>query len=91
MRKHKSNFLKPYIRKIKRSDIGAKNVDLRTAIRLAMADEMGFKYVMVQRGASGPVMVGRSKQELKRSLLVIRSNKGFNVWANRIKNRSQKN
>lgn len=91
MRKYKSNYLKPYVRRIKDNDLKAssRNMDLRTYMRLGMAKEFGFRYVMVQRGA-GVIQVGKSKEELKKNILVVDSNKGFNKWTNRIKKQCQR-
>lgn len=91
MRKYKSNYLKPYVRRIKDNDLKAssRDMDFRTFMRLGMSKEFGFKYVMVQRGA-GIIQVGRSKEELKKSILVVKGNKSFNEWANRIKKQCQR-
>lgn len=92
MRKYKSAYLKPYIRKIKPSDVNNKNCSMDVYIKLGLWEE-GFerlKYIMIQRGTDSIMMVGNSKQEIKKSLLSVRKNRGFNKWRNWIKNYCQK-
>ena len=88
MRKYKSNYLKPYIRRLKRNDLRRKPgyMSLQTWMRLGLALEIGYKYVMVQRGNQHIMLVGKTKNELKRAFVVVRNNKGYNMLADRIKN-----
>lgn len=90
MRKYKSNYLKQYVRKLKKKDRKTNNVDLRTLIKLSMYDVAGYKYVCIQRGTTGPIIVGKTKEEVKKSILAVNSNKDFNKWSNRVKKSCQK-
>lgn len=87
MRKYKSSYGKPYIRKITPKDRENTNCDFTTFIAMSFNST---KYVIVQRGINGICACGKSKQQLKRSILVVNKNKHFNKWANRIKKRVQK-
>lgn len=87
MRKYRSAYYKPYIRRITNKDRQNTNCDFRTFLRLSFPE---MKYVMVQRGCNNILAVGVSKQDLKTNILVVRSNKGFNMWANRIKHYCRK-
>jgi hypothetical protein len=82
MRKRKSSYLKPYIRRRRNTDTSE---SLREAIRLSLAKECGFKYVMVQRGLKSIISVGKSKHDLKRQVFIVERNKDFGIWANSVK------
>ena len=82
MRKSKSSYLKPYLRRLRNTDTSE---SLREAIRLSLAEEYGFKFVMIQRGSKSVISVGKSKQDLKRQIFTVRRNKDFEKWANRVK------
>lgn len=86
MRKYKSAYLKPYIRRLRKTD---KEMDFRTAVRLAAAETMGYKYVLVQRGVSGVLDVDKSKQKIKNKLIGVKKSKDFDVWANQVKKKCQ--
>lgn len=87
MRKYKSAYLKPYIRRLRKSDKGA---DLRNDIRIITADVLGYRYVMVQRGSNLVTDIGKTKHEIKQHLLAVRTNRDYNKWANRMKHYCQK-
>lgn len=87
MRKYRSAYLKPYIRRKTQKDINYSGCDSRTYLRLCFP---WFKYVMVQRGTNHIIACGRSREELKREMLeeenlVFGDNKNFKRWANKIK------
>ena len=80
----KYNKYKPYIRLANGKE---RSESFRTALRLSFF-KINFSqyYVMVQHGFSKNVMaVGRTKDEIKRSIFILENGKGFNAWANRIK------
>lgn len=87
MKKYRSAYLKPYIRRKTNKDINYKGCDFRTYLRLCFSH---FKYVMVQRGTSHIIACGRSKQELKKEIFIVRGNKDFQKWANNVKRIQQK-
>lgn len=94
MRKIRSAYLKPYIRRAKPKDFdGARAQSLRTAIRMALYEGQEKAYVLVQRGSSKVVEIAGSREELKRMPLACRlsrhPNKEFNRWRNRIKHFAQ--
>lgn len=89
MNKYKSDYFKPYIRRIRQSDITkAKASDIRIRLYLAVADELKFNYVLIH-GDCGIIDVGNSKQEIKRKISKTNTNKEFNQWANKVKNLCQ--
>jgi hypothetical protein len=80
----KYNKYKPYIRLANGKE---RSESFRTALRLAFF-EINFSqyYVMVQHGFPKDIMaVGRTKDEIKRSIFILENGKRFNAWANRIK------
>lgn len=87
MRKYRSAYLKPYIRRKTQKDVNYRECDFRTYLRLCFP---WFKYVMVQRGTNHIIACGRSKQELKREIFAVRKNKDFKKWTNNVKRMQQK-
>jgi hypothetical protein len=85
----KYNKYKPYIRLANGKERGE---SLRTAFKLAFFEiKFSQYYVMVQHGFPKDVMaVGRTKDEIKRSIFILENGKGFNAWANRIKTMAKK-
>lgn len=87
MRKYRSAYLKPYIRRKTKNDIDYKGCDSRTYVRLCLP---WFKYVVVQRGTNHIIGCGRSKQELKRDMSKRDNkrfgyNRKFSKWSNEVK------
>lgn len=85
MRKYRSAYLKPYIRKARKDDFnGARANDLRTAIMMGIIEDEGHKaYVLVQRGTKGIISIARSRRELQNlpALVAIKKMK-FKQWSN---------
>lgn len=81
---------KPYIRRANGKEIGG---NIQTAFRLAYCRmSYGFRgfYVMIQRRTGREVMgVGRTRQEIVRSIMAVRPGHPFREWANRMKLFSQ--
>lgn len=93
MRKYRSAYLKPYIRKARKDDFnGAKANDLRTAILMGIIEAEGHKaYVLVQRGTRGIISIARSRRELEKSIILVALKKmKFNQWANFSKKQCRK-
>lgn len=92
MRKKKSAYLKPYIRRAKKSDFnGSRAANMLVAVKLGLYSDRPNVYVLVQRGSKTIVDVATSKNAMKRKVLVVKGNKGFNIWCNDIKNLAQGN
>ena len=81
MRKHKSAYLEPYVRKITKKDRNSTNCDFFTAIRLVLPSS---RYVLVQRGTSRILVVAHSKEDFKK-MTFNKTNRKFNQWRNKIK------
>jgi len=80
----------PYIRKMNGKE---KADDLRTCFRLAHFSVIDKQaYVMVQHGfPNQAIAVGRSKEEIKNSIIVVAIGKmTFKEWARSIRNESNK-
>ena len=93
MRKYRSAYLKPYIRKARKTDFnGAKANDLRTAIMMGIIEDEGHKaYVLVQRGTKGIVLIARSRRELEKLPIAVALKKmTFKQWANLSKKQCRK-
>ena len=77
MRKYRSAYLKPYIRKARKDDFnGAKANDLRTAIMMGIIEDEGHKaYVLVQRGTEGIISIAKSRRELEESPIELQLRK----------------
>ena len=93
MRKYRSAYLKPYIRKARKDDFnGARANDLRTAIIMGIIEGEGHKaYILVQRGSSGIITIARSRRELKKQIVPVAVGKmTFKEWANSAKFRCRK-
>ena len=98
MRKYKSAYLKPYIRKAKKQDFNGVNAsDLSIAILMGMfADYPKDVYVLVQRGSNKVVSIKRSREEIKRYVATIgfqkrdHIGKKFNKWSNDVKHYCRK-
>lgn len=96
MRKYRSAYLKPYIRKARKDDFnGAKANDLRTAILMGIIEAEGHKaYVLVQRGTRGTrgiISIARSRRELEKlPALVALKKMRFKQWANLSKRQCRK-
>ncbi|MDB1923373.1 hypothetical protein ABHA37_08095 [Clostridium tertium] len=87
MRKYRSAYLKPYMRRKTKKDVNYRDCDFRTYLRLCFPH---FKYVMVQRGTNHIIACGRSKQELKREIFIVKKNNDFKKWTNNAKRIQQK-
>lgn len=92
MRKYKSKYLKPYIRRLKVSDRKlAMNSGITTYHEICMAIDTGRGgYVLVQHGAKKIVAYGRNKWKLKNQISRIRitkksKGKTYNQWCNELK------
>lgn len=98
MRKYKSAYLKPYIRRAKKQDFNGTNaIDFRTAILMALLKEIKNKniYVLVQRGSNKVLTLSTSKYKLKNKYAVVwvekkHKSKRFNKWCNDIKHYCRK-
>jgi hypothetical protein len=82
MRKYRSAYLKPYIRRKTEKDVNYPRCDFRTCVRLCLPY---FKYVAVQRGTNHIIGCGRNRKELKEEMLENENVESFKVWANKIK------
>jgi hypothetical protein len=96
MRKYKSKYLKPYIRRIKSGDCKkALDSDIRTYHAVCMAIDSGRGgYVLVQHGASHILAYAPSKWELKNKVAQVRfsrkgKNQAFKSWTNDVKHYAQ--
>lgn len=87
MNKYKSDYFKPYIRRVKKGD-ESKASDVKMKLYLSIAEELHINYVMIH-GDCGIVDVGSSKKEIKHRVPFVSSNKEFNSWANKVKNLCQ--
>lgn len=98
MRKYKSAYLKPYIRKAKKQDFYGSNAsDIMVCIAMSIYKcYQGDVYVLTQRGSNRVIDIAKSKEEIKIRLLAVSNKKNnhrckkFNSWRNRIKIYCQK-
>lgn len=96
MKKYKSAYLKPYIRKAKKQDFNARNAS-SISVCISQANYEGKKaYVLVQRGSSSVILMSESKERLKSLIAVVgfkknkKRMKKFNKWRNNIKHYCRK-
>lgn len=98
MRKYKSAYLKPYIRKAKKQVFYSSNAsDIMVCIAMsAYEHHKGDVYILTQRGTNKVIEIGSSKETIKRRLLAVSNKKNnhrckkFNSWRNGIKIYCQK-
>lgn len=87
MRKYKSAYLKPYIRKMKKTD-QADNI--RMAIELAYYSKKPKAYVFVQRGTNTVIAVDTCRANLIERIVGVQKGKDFNKWCNYVKKKVQR-
>ena len=97
MRKKKSAYLKPYIRKAKAKDLRYENaasarvIGWQQACRCRCECRRRSKtYVLVQRGSNRVLIIRGSKKEVKDTLMSVNTNREFNKWCNEIKRIAQR-